>query len=106
MLSRIVGPAPTETESHDTHVFPDPGSWVVSSSSDPVGEEGGTVGGDPDGGSVGPFVQERSQSVQSNTTNPSNRLQHCVYDNYYEDSPTTGCTGGCRKSVCYVRRVA
>ena len=35
-------------------MFPDPGSCIVSASSDPVGEENGTAGGDPDGGAVGP----------------------------------------------------
>ena len=106
MLSRIVGPAPTETESSGEHVFPDPGSLVVSSSSDLVSEECGTVGEEPDYGLVGPFVQERSQSVQSNITNPRNRLKHCVHDHSNEDNPTTACTGGWRKSVRPSRRMA
>ena len=106
MLPRIVGRAPTETESLDGHVFPDPGSGDVSFSSDAVGAEGGLVGRDSDGGREGPFVQERSQSVQSNTTNPRNRLQHCVHDHYYEDNSTTASTVGWRKSVCHSIRVA
>ena len=106
MFFRIVCLSPTETESREAHVFPDPGLWVVSSSSDQVGEEGGTVCSDPDGASGGPFVYERSKSVQSDTTNPKNRLQHCVHDHSYKDNPTTGCRGGMTKSVCLLRRVA
>ena len=70
MSSRIVGPVQSETEFRSEHVFQGPGLWAVSSGSDPVGEESGTVGGDRVGGTVGPFVLERSQSIQSNTTKP------------------------------------